>query len=185
MRASNEIDALMRGSLGAVAVGLLIASLSACDTPKSACPSGLSGSPAKDANLLQWSGDTPTPKVSAVISKVAVECIPEGMPKTEAEGRIRGLHATYVIAATATINQRIADEKWRQNATRFSSLDDAVEFEAVTASGVVLGSGRGKFAVVGGQEFLESTVSGRIEGLTSEEASRVVSVRARWTYGRK
>lgn len=159
----------------------------ACGPPKNNCPAGLKGTPAKGTELLKWSSSASgvADYVNAIITNVAIECIAEGLPATEIERRLRAARTSYVIAATATIDQWIFDSKWFERANRFGQLSDEIEFEAVSASGVVLGSGRGRYTVIGGDVHLQPTISGRIENLTGEDVARVASVTARWTYGRK
>ena len=131
----------------------------ACRAPKNSCPIGLKGLAAAGSDVLQWGG-APA-KVSASINNIAVECIPEAAAKTEIEQAVRRVPSSYVIAATATVNQYVFDQNWMAKVQQLGSLDDFVEFEAVSSSGVVLGSGRGKFQIVPGN--FTATVSARIE----------------------
>jgi hypothetical protein len=155
--------------------------VTACDPPTNKCSATLRGIPDQNATIA-WGG-TP-PKVSAEIGSVALECIPEGMPGSEAEQAVRGSKTRYVIAATANVIQWINDPKWF-DAAPASAFEDAIEFEAVTPAGVVLGNGRATFRLVGGNLIRTVPISGRIENLSPEEVARVSVVRARWTYGRK
>ena len=158
---------------------------SACQPPKDYCPRNLDGVKDPDGSSLAWGGHPP--KVSADIERVAVECVAQGLPSTEAERAVRGSRSAYLIAATATIRQYLPDQKWFSllPASTAANFEDEIEFEAVSTKGVVLASTRGKFRVVAGDTVLRLTVSGQMEGLSGEEAARVATVRARWTYGRR
>jgi hypothetical protein len=114
---------------------------------------------------------------------VDVECIAETVSPSGGDRNSRGAQAPYTIAATARIRQLIHDEKWVENASRFSGIDDSVAFEAISGRGVVLGSGGGKFVVVPGDYLHVGTVSAKMN-LSAAEVGHVFVVRVGWRYKR-
>ena len=63
-----------------------------------------------------------------------------------------------------------------------SSATDTMILEAVTGSGVVLGSVTTSFKVVGGDSNTRGTASAKMVGLSDDEIRRVTLVRAKWKY---
>ena len=88
----------------------------------------------------------------------------------------------YTLATTATVNYKISDEKFFEDATQFRDMDANVTFEAISSSGVVLDSSTASFRVV--RNGSSGTASAKITGLSEEEIRRVSVTRARWQYGR-
>jgi len=120
--------------------------------------------------------------VSARISDVRVECIPLNHESTNTENVKRDTHADYELAVTAVIRYTISDSKAFLDATSSGGLSAPVIIEAVSSSGVVLGSTFTTFAVVGGGSA--GTASAKIRDLSEEEIRRVAFVQASWQYGR-
>jgi hypothetical protein len=102
--------------------------------------------------------------------------IPAYHPATETDQGRRAAYTGYELAATASLGYKIANE------TSFGTRDANLIFEAVAASGVVLGSAQTAFRIVSGGT--SGTASARIAALSDEEIRRVTSVQVRWAYGR-
>ncbi len=168
-----------------VGVVILFAGALACNkaAPQSenACPSTISGQPYAGADTVHWG--QPKRLADAVITKVAVECIPEHTPavlsdkkKVEAPA-----YTSYQLATTSTIATTIPDRAAFRRATAAVDLRDSVILEASTANGVVLGSTRVVFRLDGSDL---NTVSATIFGLTSEQIARITTINAKWCYCR-
>jgi hypothetical protein len=83
----------------------------------------------------------------------------------------------YELAVTATISYKIPD------ATVFASnsASDTILFEALSDTGVVLGSASSSLKLVDGGGT-RGTTSAKIVGLSDEEIRRITTVQARWKY---
>lgn len=148
-----------------------------CAPDRGGCPKDLSANPSERESGVMWGGEERF--AEARISRVAAECIAirgagegdSGEPPTRMEVQ---------IAVTATVQYQINDEEWF-NSQRFGGPTPAAMFEALSASGVVLGSERASIALrLTGSE---GTMSTTISGLSPEVAARVSEIRVRWLYG--
>jgi hypothetical protein len=157
-----------------LAVLFLAVILSSCDMgqqPENACPA-VQGTPdSAGAGIVGWGGESA--KVTAQIASVAVECIPMLEPAIDTSKAKRGAYNVYQIAVTATVNYQIKVD-------RLPDTEADIIFEAVSPSGVVLGSARSRFRMV--ENGSAGTASARITSLTDSEIRRVVAVRAKWDY---
>jgi hypothetical protein len=140
------------------------------------CPPILKASADPGHSILLWGKD----RASAEIGHVVAECVAMELPVTKESPK--GGRA-YSIIATATAAGRVLDTIADQNPYRPTPKYTAsVLFEALSKSGVVLGTGYGSFTVIRGDD--STTVTGRVDGLTREEVVRVDRVRVRWQYDR-
>ena len=144
------------------------------------CPHDLGAEIFAPESSIVWGGDER--KITAVIQSIAIECIPAHHAAMEADRAKIGAYTDYEIAATATISCEIADAQYFESATQDRDLRATVLFEAVSASGVLLGSASGSFSIL--KNSTHRTASAKITSLSSEEIRRVAKVRARWRYGR-
>ena len=136
--------------------------------------------PSATESGMMWGGDQA--KIVANIDSVVIECIPIEKVKNESStSKSRG-NTEYEIAASASVTYSIIDQKFFKDITLFKSLEPAVIFEAMTASGVVIGHSRGTVRVI--ENGSVGKVSAKIMGLTREEIKRIKRVEARWEYGR-
>lgn len=150
---------------------------------ENSCPTRIRGSVAADQSGIGWGG-TP-PKADAEIRSVAVECLPIVHPAVQTGQTRTDSFTDYRLDSTAYIASLVLDKKFVQRAARSSfagALTGTVVFDAVSGNGTVLGSTTGTFRLAPG--LTNGTASGRISGLSASEIERVVSVRARWEYGR-
>jgi len=146
------------------------------------CPATLRGEPSLSESGLQWGGNTSSPKVTASIVRVAVECIPVNTPATTENNVKVPASTSYQLAATATIDYKVLDPQWLERSTAYTDLQANVVFEAVSASGVVLASQEGQFKVVGGRSSSTGHSSSTLT-ITEPIIERVATLRARWAYG--
>jgi hypothetical protein len=166
-----------------IVIGFGAGFVAGCDNmamPKpNACPSSLQGAPSPNASGIQWGGDVE--KVSANIVSVLVECVPQHHTAVETNNTKRDAFTDYELAATATVTYKIIDKTFFESATDFRNMDASIIFEVLTGSGVVLGSAKTTFRIVGGGT--SGNASAKISSLSDEEIRRVTLVRARWEYG--
>jgi hypothetical protein len=175
-------EVFMNGQIECVRISALVVALGlvACGPgSRGGCPSALQGHPDPTRSGIKWGGDTT--RVSAQIADVAVECILVSGSSDEANGVSAGTTKTVQISATATVTYAIEDQKWFDDVRRYSGLESTAVFEAVSASGVVLGNTRAEFHLVSGGT--SGTVSATISGLAPEVAARVAAIRVKWDYG--
>jgi len=151
-------------------------------TATNLCPATPLGATSPSESGIQWSGNTPSPKVTADIVGVAVECIPVNSPATTENGVKVPASTSYHLAATATINYRILDAQWLAKSTAYTDLQATVVFEAVSASGAVLASQDGVFKVVPGATASTGHASSTMT-IAEPIIGHVATLRARWAYG--
>jgi hypothetical protein len=139
------------------------------------CPESLSArvSPNSSLEMPASSGDKPL--VTAEIVKVAAECAPLELPND----RKKKGDAEVILACTAWANYSTPDPVAFNKAFHVNPTA-SVRFEAVSARGVVLGSGVGSFKFV--RDGNTGTVSAKIVGLSSREAALISNVQAGWEY---
>lgn len=115
-------------------------------------------------------------RASATLTGAAVECFAQHHPaRRSSGGASRAEYSDYAIAVTADISYQVVD------IGKSTPVSGTVEFEAVSAAGVVLGETE---AMVQLDRGLSNTrTSGRII-LTEGEVQRVRKVRVGWRYGR-
>ena len=142
----------------------------------SACPEAIKAEDSSD-NSIQ-SGHT---KLSALIYSIAAICVPVKHGKMEAKGVKTEAYTDYELAVTVVVNYEIKNPKeYGASGQRFR---DRIRLEALSKEGVVLGNGFADFSLIPGGS--STRVSGKISGLSDEEARRVAKVTARWTYGER
>lgn len=167
-----------------VAAGLFLAgSVLACaqfsDRFDDACPANLNGAPSQVGATESWSMTGKPPIASVLISAVAVECIPDRTPAVTTDKEKVPARTSYRLATTSTVMVTVLDSVSFMSARREGGLSDNLIVEALSGTGVVLGSGTGHLKLeVGGV----TTVSVAIYGLSAEEVRRVQRVTARWSY---
>jgi len=155
--------AILRGSL------LLMALAGSFSCNADRCPSHLATIVERGGATYASSSDT------ATIENVASECIPLAEPAIETPVIKRGPRTQYEIASTATV--RYATHEIFSGLAPGSAAYARVVFEAVTRSGVVLGSSSTRLHVLPGES--QVAVSDEITGLAPEEVTRVSTVRVR------
>ena len=123
------------------------------------CPPSPPGIVPASGTGIEWRNDGDVAAL-AVLTRVAVECIPnrhEAVGTTTAQ---RDAVTDYELAVTATVKYTVFDRAWLENQARSGAFDAAVMFEAVSESEVVLGSGSASMTLeIGGTE---TTVSAQI-----------------------
>ena len=146
-------------------------------TPEDACPPSIAGD-VEPQPTIHW-GDREKPAVSATITNLAVECIPEPRPPVTTGKVDVPADTSYQIATTATIAITVGDSAaYRHTMSEGPDLKDFVVLEAISSNGVVLGSSREEFRVQNGAR--SATVSATIYGLSRERVVRIYKVTAKW-----
>ena len=142
------------------------------------CPTVLPAAPSlSDSTIQWWNGPAKHVYASARITSVSAECIPDGHHTTASDKAARDTFQDYELAITATVTYDISDEA----SFSIAPANDSLIFEAMSRSGVVLGSATTPFSLVGG-DSTGGTASAKITGLSSEEVRRLLAVRARWKF---
>lgn len=113
---------------------------------------------------------------TATVTHLASECIPIAEPAVQTAVLKRGPRTRYEIASTATITYSSHDIF--RSLLRDSLQQGSLLFEAVTQSGVVLGSDTIPLWV--GATGNQVVLSAQIGGLAPEEVGRIKEVRVRW-----
>lgn len=143
-------------------------------------PTNIVAKPSASESGTMWGGDKA--KVVANIESVAIECIPLESVKSDSSKSKNREAIEYEIAATASVNYSILDQKFFKSITTYSNLEAFIIFEAMTASGVVIGHSKGSLRII--ENGNSGKASSKISGLSLEEIKRVVRVEARWEYGK-
>jgi len=156
-----------------IAIGVVAATAPGCDQLKprgDACPPGLAGAPSPaSGGIIEAVGGQE--RLAGSITAVLVECLPS---PGEADRGWRRASTGYELAVTATVEYKISDQD-------FASSDANVIFEALSATGVVLGSTKAFFRFT--KNGSSGQISAKIVGLSEEEVRRVTSVHAKWEDG--
>jgi len=159
-----------------VAIGIVATIAAGCDQLKpraDACPSGLAGAPSPESGgIIEAVGGQE--RLTGSITSVLVECLPSRHEPGQADRGWRRASTDYEVAVTATVEYKISDQD-------FASSDANVIFEALSATGVVLGSTKAFFRFT--KNGSSGQISAKIVGLSEEEVRRVTSVHARWEDG--
>jgi hypothetical protein len=163
-----------RPLLTVLVLAVILLSCDIAQQPDNACPV-VRGTPDSAEAGIVWGGEPA--KVTAQIASVAVECIPIFQPAIDTPKARRGAYNEYQIAVTATVNYQIKDKAY---VDRPPDTEANIIFEAVSQSGVVLGSARSRFRII--ENVSAGTASARIASLTDSEIRKVVAVRAKWEY---
>lgn len=120
--------------------------------------------------------------LEGTLTGVRGECLLQDEGRPQHGSSAKGVAPRYEVAATADVAYEITDRE-RFDKARSSSVlgvQATVVFEAVTAQGVVLGTGQGYVTFIPGVRT--TSVSTKITGLSSGEISRVAKVQVRWKY---
>lgn len=131
------------------------------------CPKNLFGNwDAGDSNA-SWGNP---PKVWATITDVSVECVP--VPTSTERP---SAYSYYEIAATAKIRYGIDDLVFFRDLARNKDLEGTAIFEAVSASGVVLGSAQGSIRIIEGGDAVRGVLRCQTDPPRSCSEDRVCS----------
>lgn len=144
------------------------------------CPSNVPGTIATGAGGIQWGGARPI--ATANLTDVRVQCIPHSAPRPEPRTATPQAGDYYALAVTAGIAVTINDSSRYDAATGYVPLGGNLVFEALSRNNVVLGSSTHYVRLV--RSPATQDVSTSIDGLAPDAAALVVTVRARWLYGR-
>ena len=153
-----------------------------CGQPpeQNACPPLPPGIVPANGTGIEWRSDGDVAAL-AVITRVAVECIPNRHEAVRTTTAQLDAFTDYGLAATATVKYTVFNSTWLESRTRSGAFDAAAMFEAVSESEVVLGSDSASLTLE--IDGTETTLSAQIPGLSDEELRRVSVVRVRWRYG--
>lgn len=136
------------------------------------CPTKVAASPSLLYSGSVWGGATS--RLSAEIETVVAECIRVRMPGNE---NIQS-HYEYHLPVTADISYKTKDPAFLDNLINDSPT---VVFEALSDSGVVLGTTDGRAKLIGNST--STRASGTIV-LYPEVVGKMKDIQARWAYGR-
>ena len=147
---------------------------------QNACPRPLPGTVPASGTGIEWRNEGEV-TVAAVLTNVAVECIPTRHDAVRTATAERDGFTDYALAATATVIYTVFDRTWLESRTRSGAFDATVMFDAVSDSEVVLGSASSSLTLEVGETA--TTVSAQIPSLSDEEIRRVSAVSVSWQYG--
>lgn len=102
-------------------------------------------------------------------------------PTVEFEKTKSEAYDDYSIAVTATVNYEQKNTLIAKDPALQFEYSDTIIFEAMSGSGVTLGTAEGDFRTVRGGSV--ATVSTKIS-VSPEEIRKVAAVQARWKYRR-
>jgi hypothetical protein len=136
------------------------------------CPESIRGMPSPTESRICFGDVEALPVATATITRVDASCAQRRYPRVGSE---RDGETGFFIGATAWITYEIEDEEGLESGQGYG---EEVIFEAVSASGVVLGSDSMGFAATRGVRF--TTMSLEIGDMKPEDVSRVARVVARW-----